>query len=212
LASGEVHVYGRDETVDAVRAAKRAGVFLRAHGAGMGVAVMSDSADLEDAARAVADDVVVFDQRGCLSPRVAVVIGDPSRGERFAAALAARLAETESHVPRGRVDEGEMREAARYAETMAFAGMVWRGEGHVVGLVAEGGLVVPPPGRHVHVVRVPDVAAARHLLKPIERQIVAVGCDVPDLGGALVCDVARVRISALGHMQRPPFDGPVDLR
>ena len=36
---------------------------------------------------------------------------------------------------------------------MEFAGRVWRGKAHLVGLAAKGAsLTLPPPGRHVHVV------------------------------------------------------------
>ncbi len=211
VAEGEIHVYGRDETIAAVRASARPGVRVRAHGPGMGLALVSERADLAGAARGLAEDVVAFDQRGCLSPRVALVIGDRSRGERFADLLDARLADLGRAVPRGRLDPDETRDAARYVETMAFAGEVRRGEGHVVGLAVDGALVVPPPGRHVHVAVVAGVEEAGRVLGPVSRFIVAVGCDKAALVASLLVST-RVRISPLGRMQRPPLDGPVDLR
>ncbi|HEY6460438.1 MAG TPA: proline dehydrogenase, partial [Polyangiaceae bacterium] len=53
---GEVHVYGRDATIAAVRAEVPPGVTVRGHGAGMGVAVVSAACDAEVAARALAVD------------------------------------------------------------------------------------------------------------------------------------------------------------
>ncbi len=212
LAAGEVHVYGRDETVAAVARAVRAGVVVRAHGAGMGVALVTERVDEVEAARAVGNDVIAFDQRGCLSPRVVLVLGDAARGERFAAALHIRLAELEAAVPRGRLDPEELRDAARYRETMAFAGAVHCGVAHAVGLSVDGALVVPPTGRHVHVAVAPGVSAAQPLLEPLARQVVALGSDSCDEAGALLPSGARARISLLGYMQRPPLDGPVDLR
>ena len=53
----------------------KATIPVRGHGSGMGIAWIF-AADLAAAARDLADDVVVFDQRGCLSPRIALVEGD----------------------------------------------------------------------------------------------------------------------------------------
>jgi hypothetical protein len=212
IRDGEVHVYGRDETVEAVRGAARPGVRVRAHGAGIGVALVTGDADLEEAARGLADDVVVFDQRGCLSPRVVLIEGPQPRGEQLVALLHARLAELDDAVPRGRLEPEERSQASRYMETMAFAGRVVHGRGHIVGLAPTGSaILVPPPGRHVHVALVRDVEEASRRLHPIARRVVAVGCDSEEVGRA-IGGGARVRLSRLGWMQRPPLDGPVDLR
>jgi hypothetical protein len=213
VAEGEVHVYGRDETVAAVRRAARPGVRVRAHGAGLGVALVSEGALALEAALAVADDVVAFDQRGCLSPRVVLVEGGASRVEGFVDALAARLAVLGREVPRGRLDEHERREATRYLETMTFAGRAVRGESFAIGVSPEGGaLTLPPPGRHVHVAGARDLDAAWATLAPLAHLVVAIGCDDERRARAAVRGGSRARISPLGRMQLPPFDGPVDLR
>ena len=209
ITAGEVHVYGRDETVAMVRAAAAPGVRVRAHGAGMGAALISERADLEAAARVLAEDVVAFDQRGCSSPRVALVVGSPRRGERFAALLDAALGALSRAIPRGRLDDAEARDARRYVETITFAGLLLRGETHAVGF-AVGPLLVPPPGRHVHVTVADTLATARACLQPVERLLVAIGTD--DATAVQEIVEARVRICQLGEMQRAPLDGPVDLR
>jgi acyl-CoA reductase-like NAD-dependent aldehyde dehydrogenase len=91
IDAGEIHVYGRDETIAAVRASAAKGVVVRGHGVGLGVAVVTRAADLRAAAEALAADVVTFDQRGCLSPRIAIVEGDVSRAETFALVLHGRM-------------------------------------------------------------------------------------------------------------------------
>ncbi len=211
-AAGEVHVYGRDETLDRVRAAASRSVLVRAHGAGMGVAIVDGKDDLEACAARVADDVVLFDQRGCLSPRVAIVLGDSAQADRFVSALAARLGELAVTVPRGMLDDAERREVARYAATVSFAGSLVRGDDFAVGLAPDSPIVVPPPGRHVHVALAHDERALRSLLAPIERFVVAVGVTDAPWGRLFFAAPDRLRISALGQMQRPPLDGPVDLR
>jgi hypothetical protein len=207
---GEIHVYGRDETVLAVRSRAREGVRVRGHGAGLGVAVVTGRLGLGEAAMAIARDVAPFDQRGCASPRLVLVFGARA-AEQLGVELDRALDAIERRVPRGALDPDEVAAAARYASTAAFAGRLWQGQAHLVGLAPENAPVtIPPPGRHLHVAAVDGVLAARALLAPIARFVAAVGTDAPELAGDLVGHA--VRVSALGHMQRPPFDGPADLR
>jgi len=208
--SGEIHVYGKDETIDLVVARARVGVRVLGHGSGIGVAVVTRSTGLADAAWAIARDVAPFDQTGCLSPRVVVVVG-ARVGEELGLELDRALGAIEERVPRGELDPDDSVSAARYHSTAAFAGRVWRGKTHIVGLAPQGAPVsLPPPGRHLHVAVAESLDAARALLAPIARFVVAVGSDAPGLVADLVGH--RVRVSPLGRMQSPPLDGPVDLR
>lgn len=212
LDCAEVHVYGSDETTEAVGRRVRPEVVVRAHGAGLGAAFVSSSADVEAAAVALACDVVPFDQRGCLSPRIAFVEGDIARAQRFAAALDRQLTQWEARVPRGALSSAEVGSAVSWREALTFAGQMWLGSAHAVGLAPGAApLTVPPPGRHVHVAPVMALGDLRARLQPIARFLVAVGTDDP---GALERGVAprHARVSLLGRMQRPALDGPVDRR
>ncbi len=208
IDEGEVHVYGRDETIAAIRTRVRPGTIVRGHGAGMGVALVILGATLDDAARALADDVVAFDQRGCLSPRVAIVEGDIARARAFGEALHAALTDAERRIPRGKLADDESADVARWIDAVAFAGDLHRTEEHAVGVTAK--VAIPPPGRHVHVVAARDAHAAAATLAPFARHVVAIGAD--DRAFAARVAPAHARLSALGAMQRPPLDGPVDLR
>lgn len=211
IESGEVHVYGRDATIAAVRARVRPGVVVRGHGSGMGVALVSQGARLDAAADALARDVVAFDQRGCLSPRLAMVMGSPARAERFAEALHASLRALGTRIPRGQLFADERADARRWRETLAFAGRVWDGADHAVGLAPEDSpLQVAPAGRHLTVIPVSSRDAVVAALAPVARFVVAVGTD--DLGELGGMAPAHARRSLLGAMQRPPLDGPVDRR
>jgi hypothetical protein len=207
-----VDVYGRDETIARVRSLARPGVVVRGHGAGLGVAFVADAdEESERAAEALAADVVPFDQRGCLSPRVAFVLGSAAQGEAFAAALHERLAALGSRVPRGALTPDERSEVVRWRDTLAFAGRVWEGVHHAVALAAaESPLAVPPAGRHVLVVPVESAARARDLLAPIARFVVTVGSR--GSGPSVAIAPPHARLALLGRMQRPPLDGPVDKR
>ena len=208
---GELHVYGTDGTIARVQSLTRPGVRVRAHGSGMGVAWISARANLPDAAAALADDVIAFDQRGCLSPRIALVQGPQARADAFGHAVHRALDQAQRKIPRGDLDQDERAAASIYVATLQYAGRVYGSGNHVVGVGTAGApLLLPPPGRHVHVAAVRDARSAHTLLTPISRAIVAIGTDDRSVVQDLVLPQARV--STLGEMQCPPLDGPVDRR
>jgi hypothetical protein len=203
-----IDVYGGAAAMEQVRERARPGVSVRAHGPGLGVAFVTRAADPVDASRRLAEDVVAFDQRGCLSPRVVLVEGDLPRAESFADALHRSLGEWAVRVPRGLLAEEERADARRWQESLAFAGRIWSGSQHAVGLGDR--LLVPPTGRHVQVLPVADALRASQLLAPIAEAIVTMASDDPEQVRHVA--PAHARIAALGRMQRPPLDGPVDRR
>ncbi len=208
IEAGEIHVYARNETIAAVRAEARPGVKVRGHGAGMGIAVVTAAAAVNETAEALAVDVVAFDQRGCLSPRVALVEGDEARAESFARAIDASFDRWEARVPRGALTEAEKGEAAYWREMAAFVGPVLARPAHAVAVApALAVLSVPPPGRHLLVVPSGSIEDGIRALAP---HVVTVGTDDPARVRALA--PAHARVAALGCMQRPPLDGPVDRR
>ena len=211
IEGGEIHVYGRDETIADVRKRARPAARVRGHGSGMGVAWLSESVDVGAAARGLADDVVVFDQRGCLSPRIVLVHGDEARAASFADALHADLERLDVSIPRGAVPADERAAAGRYVATMTYACRVLVGTQHAVGVAPAGApLVLPPPYRNVHVAACASLEDAKTVLAPFATAIVTIGSD--DTTSARLLAPAWARIASLGRMQRPPLDGPVDLR
>lgn len=208
---GQIHVYGHDETIAAVRARARPGVRVVGHGSGMGVAWISRRASISAAARALAADVAVFDQRGCLSPRIALVEGSEERANALADALHAELERAGALVPRGDVPPEERAAGERYVATMTYAYRALVGTDHVVGVAPAGAPIVSAPAyRHVHVAACADEADAARLVESLRPGIVAIGSDDREAARRLAPPWAR--LSALGRMQRPPLDGPVDLR
>ncbi|MBX3224898.1 MAG: proline dehydrogenase [Labilithrix sp.] len=211
VEAGELHVYGHDSTIADVRARARPSVRVLGHGSGMGVAWISARADLASAARGLAEDVIVFDQRGCLSPRVALVEGPAERADVFAEALHAELERQGVLVPRGPLPADERAASDRYIATMTYACRALVGSDHAIGIAPPGAPMVSCPAyRHVHVTSCATEDDARALVAPLARALVALGSD--DEAAARRLAPAWARVSALGHMQRPPLDGPVDLR
>lgn len=209
-----VWAYGTDRTLERVRGELPAGAVLHAHGAGLGVALIDTdegTSKLALAARLLAEDVIAFDQRGCLSPRVALVTGSEPAARAFAESLAKELARLEHDVPRGELTSEELAEQTRYRDAMLYARQLTPAGKGSVGLDLEGGpLAVPPVGRNVQVMRVADPAGA---LAPLGSRVTCVGI----FGAAWPAErvaafLPRARVAPLGKMQRPPLDGPVDLR
>ena len=185
----------------------------------MGVVVVGKSADARRAADQVAQDVIAFDQRGCLSPRVVFVEGGPAEATAFAQALAARLEAWAERVPLGRLWPEEREQKQHYLLTCRMAGRVWEGAWGAVGLTPTA-LWVGPPGRHVHVVACEEpredwVGQLASMLAPLRHYVVALGIagassDALVATARALCPEARV--SDVGQMQRPLLDGFVDLR
>jgi hypothetical protein len=209
-----VFAYGSDATLASVRSTLAASVTFHGHGSGLGVVVVDARALSGDERHAcasrLADDVILFDQRGCLSPRVAAVLGTAASARDFAIALAAALAEREVAVPLGRLTPEEAshvtryRDAVRYAAEIHSAGRGWVG----VDVVPET-VVVPPTGRNVHVIRADDVNG----LAALRGRVAAFAAHgSAALGQILAAMFPGARASELGRMQSPPFDGPVERR
>ena len=207
MSAGEVHVYGRSETIDNVKESAPSGVIVRAHGPGFGVACVLPQDDLAATSIAIGADVVPFDQRGCVSPRVVFVVGDSDRVNAFGDLLAAALERANDQVPRGVLSDEEKSDAARYIETMRFAGSVSVGASHAVGV--SDAFLIPPSGRYVHVVGISSGTQITRMLEPVMNLVTALAASDREIAPFFP---RSVRLSGFGQMQKPPLDGPLDLR
>ena len=210
-----VHVYGRRETIAAIAASCPDGVTVRGHGPGFGVAVVTGAtAETAPLAERLSWDIVPFDQRGCLSPRIAFVEGSAEDAERFASCLAVELDQREKEVPRGALSDEERRDRSLYRQTMQAVGQCHEGATSAVGLDLDPrAIFLPPAGRHLHVARVANVGEMVRLLGSHRDAITCIGVAVESSHAArLAALLPGARILPLGNMQCPPLDGPVDLR
>jgi hypothetical protein len=213
----ELHLYGSDESIVTITEGLPEGVVIRAHGTGIGIAVVGERVgegrDLALAVKTIARGVGVFDQRGCLSPRFVLVEGDALRAEMVSVELHGAMRRFSRRYPRGVLDSGLQAEISRYRATMEAIGSYWFGPSHAVGFdPAPRALVLPPAARIVHVVP----ANAQHvqtLLAPWIRHVTAIGMnDEGALSAAISKSIPDARRSPLECMQRPLLDGPVDGR
>lgn len=205
-----VWAYGGDTSLEAVRRALPAGVRLHAEGPGYGVAVVDAEHVTTETAAALAADIVPFEQRGCLSPVAALVVGTRAVAERFAALVARALDEAAERIPPGRLDATEQADARRFHDTYRYAGAVLAAGPGVVAVGPDERLGAAPVGRNLLVVACGDPLA---LLVPAGARITALGTAVaPALSASLAVSLPEARTSPLGAMQKPAFDGPADRR
>lgn len=207
-APGErVWAYGSDATLRAVRSELPTGVYLHAHGSGFGAVVVDGPTFDAAAALGVAWDTVLFDQRGCLSPRVVCVLGSHEQAREAARLLALQLERLAEELPPGVSTPHEEAEAARQRDAAAYAFELFHaGPGWVT--LGER-FVLPPAGRNLHVVAAGSPVAT---LTPWSPHLTNVATNVTALGPELCAAFPGVRVVELGRMQAPPLDGPVDLR
>lgn len=205
-----VFAYGSDETLEAVRASLPSGVVFHAHGAGIGVAVVDSSHASEEAARALARDVVPFEQRGCLSPRSLVFVGSDDAAGSFAGLVARELAALAAVVPVGTLDPDEAADGTSFRDAAIYAGAAFAAGPGWVRVGARDAFTAAPVGRNLVVVPSDDPA---RLLAPRAHAIAALGLATgAALAERLAAALPFARRSGFGRMQRPPFDGPVDRR
>lgn len=207
-AAGEhLWSYGSDTTLAELRAALPPGVWFHPHGAGFGALVVDATSFTADAARSIALDVALFDQRGCLSPRVVVLLGSADQARIVAQAVATALQELELELPRGSQSPAELAEARRDRDAAAYAFELFEAGSGWVSCSSE--WVVAPSNRCLHVVDTTDAVA---LLSPFHAHLTCIGANTAALRDQLGQAFSGARVVALGEMQRPPLDGPVDQR
>jgi hypothetical protein len=209
-----LHVYGSDETIADIAANLSPGVALAAHGTGLGVAVLASHSKHRDQAALLARDLVVFDGQGCLSPRLAMLCGSSAAQlDAFAGCLHAALGRLGEEVPRGPLDDSDQAALRNEQSIFEALGGWLDGRHHAIGVHHDSKpLRLLPALRSISLARCePDELAARLAAWTRYTTCVAGDLDHPFVQPWLQ-QVPHARRCKLGQMQKPPFDGPIDLR
>ena len=214
-----VIVEGSDETVAAVKAAARGRVFGFGRRVSLAVVAREATADVERIAAAIARDVSLYDQQGCLSPQVAYVErGGAATPTEIAAALGEALISLERELPRGPLTPAEhtaLRAFRADAEWHAVAGK----DIQIFGDPSETGPTViyePDPGfeptclnrtlRVKPLSRLEDLPLELGSWAPLVEAVAAAGppARIRSLALALATRSSTSRVCPLGQMQVPP--------
>ena len=205
--------YGSDETLASIRHELPSGVIFHGHGSGLGAVVVdytNGAKAVQELASAVALDTVLFDQRGCLSPRLICVQGDADSARALVEAVARELARLERELPVGTASAEQLAEQRRFADSARYAFEVVTGGSGLVSLALDGRVALPPAARNLHVSLAVDATETLRALRPHLTCIAVHGSD--DLRARLRAAFPGARVCEPGQMQSPPLDGPVDLR
>lgn len=221
---------GSDETLTAIRARLPAHVRFVGHGHRVSFSfVAREILREEEVGNAVAqavDDVVAWDQNGCLSPHVIYV---EERGtvesDKFASLLAAELAKREDTEPRGKISTEEAAAIASrrsmYEALSAHRGdiKIWASQNSTAWTVVfehDIKFQFSCLNRFVYVKPVPEVAAVLQGMDEIQGMVSTVGIAAPpEKARELALKFARwgvTRICPLGQMQNPPLSWRHDGR
>ena len=217
---------GADETLTAIRSRVRGKFIGYGHKASFSLIGREALADAKDLAQRAAYDVVLFDQRGCLSPQLVYVEdGGVVTPQEFAALLAQALQQWQTVLPRGHVTPEEsaaIRRVRDEAEWQALAGTkvvlhasaadtAWS-----VIYEADPTFVPTPLHRTVRVKPLAELAQLGPLLAPWRPHLEAVGLAVAPAhlieAADLLGQAGVSRICPLGAMQTPPLSWRHDGR
>jgi len=214
---------GSDETLAAIRAQLPAKARFLGYGQRVSFAfvareVLRDE-EIAGVVSRAADDVIAWDQNGCLSPHAIYV---EERGavesDKFAALLAAELMRRETVEPRGKTSvEAAAAIASRRAIYEAIAAhradaKIWSSRDSTAWTVVfehDVRFQFSCLNRFIHVKPVPDVAAVMPGVDEIRGKVSTVGIAAPpEKMKELALRFARwgaTRICPLGRMQNPPL-------
>jgi Acyl-CoA reductase (LuxC) len=219
-----VVAYGTDATMAALSSRLAPSQRFVRHGHRLSVAVIGEAAlegsALRAAAAALALDVALWDQQGCLSPVALYVLGAERVPDALLAALADAFEEAAQRWPRGRLPVAAAAQQARERETAELRAAA-EPSLRVVSrrdftLVAEPDATFrgSPLGRFLRVHPAPDVERLLAALTPLGLHLAAVGVGgLGAHGGGLAPALAALgaaRICPLGQLQAPPLDWPHD--
>ena len=214
---------GSDETLAAIRAQLPAKVRFLGYGQRVSFGFVAREALREELIAEVVshavDDVIAWDQNGCLSPHVIYV---EERGvvesDKFAQRLAVELAKREACEPRGRISvEAAAVIASRRAIYEAIAAhradaKIWASPDSTAWTVVfehDVNFRFSPLNRFIYVKPVPEVAAVMQGVDEIHGKVSTVGIAAPpEKMRELALRFARwgaTRICPLGQMQNPPL-------
>jgi hypothetical protein len=225
LAAADVVVaHGDDAALAAIHARVHPPARVVAYGPRVSAVLVARealAAGADALAAAVATDVALYDQAGCLSAAVVAIEGTPAEAEAFGARLAAALADAEARWPAGAEARGRAAAvtAARRTLAMSEGTREWAApDGAWAVVVAPQPPDVPLPGGRVVVVRpfadLRDVWTSAADEWASQLQAVALAAS-PARAGALALDAARAgvaRICRPGELQSPPLAWPQDGR
>jgi len=207
---------GDDHTIEALRRLAPPTARFMAHPHKVSVGLVGKGYLTPETAAAIAKDVALFDQQGCLSPQV-VFIETPSQtsAEECAREVRTALQGIDSKFPVGSLPISEIAGLQQSLATLEMSGaLILRTSGICSRSVALPNASSPPTAYlrlrgGVFLQRIEDVSEVRHKLVAFSDRLQAVGTALPEQELANLTPffytLGVCRICPLGEMQTPPL-------
>jgi hypothetical protein len=200
-----VTVFGADAAIEIARRAASHATVVGFGDRGSVAVVLPDATPAR--IDAVALDVALWEQRGCMAPHeVWCLDADPAAADAVAERIAAALAGLHGRWPRVAVSRETAAALYLAEQAAAFSGPTWSGPWGSVLRVAQSGGLAGPGARSVRVVALPsDGALARLAALPVSTVGIAAGPSLDPLRQSLQRAGVR-RVVESGEMQRTRID------
>ncbi|MCP5059870.1 MAG: hypothetical protein GY937_24470 [bacterium] len=207
---------GSDETLAEIAGRIDPGTRFVGHGHRLSVAVIGAEADPAQVADALALDVALWDQLGCLSPIAAWVLApDGEVPASLEAELVRAFGQVAQKLPRGTISPeagatlAQERDGAELRAASNERVRLHVGEGWTL-VIESSSLTGPAPlHRFLRLHPVPDLASLQTSLAPLAPRLAAVGLAAGPDEKARILEalgpLAPSRIAPLGRMQAPPL-------
>lgn len=192
-----VQVFGSDTTLESLRPHCPDQAEWLPHGHGLGFIWLDGPLGSEEA-RAVADDIAAYDQRGCLSPVELLHTGLEASLLPSISRLHHALRTLATTRPRGPLPETTKAQLGSWRAAAQALGQTWEGPDHILAL---GEMPSPPPGRHLllrHMPRKDALERCQRLGPHLKRLATSPHLELPKSLAQKRCD--------FGQMQRPPLE------
>ena len=207
-----VHVFGRDETVDAIRALAPEGNVVP-HGSGLGLVHLhaAQRADFDVVASRIARDIARHDQRGCLSPHALLIEdGDAEDAEVLATAMHHALCALDVETPRGSLSAHEAQRERSWRDVALATGELASTSTHAVSVETSW----PPrdcPGLRNIAIHVAQAHRIDALMASLGTHVKCLGVlDDETLLAARSRFAQASEVVVAGEMQTPRFNARMD--
>lgn len=228
-AADQVVVYGGDGAVESVRARAPASTRVIEHPHRLGVAIVDAQAasgpgdtdappgdatvpgsdPLARAAQATARAAALFEQRGCVSTHLVLLVGGEAAARAFCSELADGLAALETQLPPGPRTPAEMSSLHQIRGRLAMKGAALRtaATGGWTVILASADAFAPMDGRSVWVVPVDGLERCRELLAPLSPVLQTIGLAGidGDRAAALADDLLALGATRIVPLDQVPF-------
>ena len=211
----QVVVQGSDATIEAIRARAPASTRLIEHPHRVGVAIV-DPEGTPGATASTARAAALFDQRGCVSTHLVLLLAGRDRAAQWCGELAASLAATATALPAGPSSPGELSARRQFEGRVAMkaaaspAMRLWTSDGAGWSvLLGPSEAFEPGGGRTVWVVPVADpegALAVLSYLSPVLQTVGLAGLDGHAGFAEALCSLGATRIVPLDRVPFPDAD------